>query len=156
MRKHTRLAAALQQETAEAGITQAQLAKQSGLTQGAISQLIGYGYRAAPATLKRLVTGWQNPHSGKRILAAHVMDEIHRSGLNPNDYELLAKGLTLEKIPTPFETDLLFLQETAEQVPVLRDLIQDLARLTREEMHLAQSQALAAADNKAAYSTKKR
>lgn len=130
----THLSAILQQEASAAGFTQGKLAELTNVTQGAISQLIAKGYRAAPATLRQLTHCWPKPGTGIKILTAHLFDEIKRAGHAPENFEIRSHGTSILNIPTAFEEDLAYLRITSEQVPILRELIHNIVALTQEEL----------------------
>lgn len=133
MKRRSQVATAICQELTRCGIKYIDIAKSSGITHGAISQIVSHGFRLSPGTLKKLTHAWPEPLSNVRILIAHLMDEIDRAGHKSEQYLIEHReGLTLSK--DSFENDVDFLRRASVHVPVIRALISELCEVARAEL----------------------
>ncbi len=84
MRK-TYIGKVLTYEMQRAGLTQSALADHALVPQSTISQIMGNDVRIAPASLTALTHCWSTPEANGRVLIAHLRDEIHRAGHDPEN-----------------------------------------------------------------------
>jgi hypothetical protein len=72
-------------ELEKAGIKQSELAKKCDMSQPSISAIISSDVRLAPTTMQVLMHCWPTPEANGRVLIAHLRDEIHRAGHDPEN-----------------------------------------------------------------------
>lgn len=65
--------------------TQSALAERASIPQPTISQIIATDVRIAPASLLALTHCWESAEANGRVLIAHLRDEIHRAGHDPEN-----------------------------------------------------------------------
>lgn len=83
--KKTYIGRVLGYEMQRAGLTQSALADHAAVPQSTISQIIGTDVRIAPLSLNALTHCWPTPEANGRVLIAHLRDEIHRAGHDPEN-----------------------------------------------------------------------
>jgi len=136
----TQFGVALIYEMKAHDLTQAAVAKRSGVAQAAVNQLCLMDKRPAAESLARLTApgAWPDPATAARLLIAHLRDEIARGGHTPDHYEI-------EPIPPGTHADLLRDFALVKREALLDDahaaLVRDHATLIRR----AQSRGPAAA-----------
>lgn len=85
MKKQTRFGFQIAWELNKHKMSQSELAKMAGLTQGVISQIIAnHKKRADPNTLKSICQAWPDYQTSVRCIAKHLQDELHRAGFDPD------------------------------------------------------------------------
>ena len=83
--KRTYVGRVISIELEKAGIKQSELAKKCDMSQPSISAIISSDVRLAPTTMQVLTHCWPTPEANGRVLIAHLRDEIHRAGHDPEN-----------------------------------------------------------------------
>lgn len=79
--------------------TYADFSKKSGVSVSAITQFVG-GRPLTPALLSKMV-GALPEKSGRRLIRAHLRDEIRRAGMDPNTFSISERqdyGVVFEQL----------------------------------------------------------
>jgi hypothetical protein len=128
------LAAVVYREIENEKITLSALSDRIGRSQGAMSQLLGRGLRAAPDTMSVISRKWKTPGAGARVMIAHLQDELFRAGWPVHDYRIEHNDGTGEIVHSKLDADLKDLRAAAEYVPALACLVADVLAVARAEL----------------------
>jgi hypothetical protein len=153
--KQTKLASTVTREMELEGTTLSALAARVGRSQGAMSQLLGKGLRAAPDTMATLSRHWARPGAGARVMIAHLQDELIRAGWADHDYRIEHRGHNGEQVTSQLDKDLDDIRAAASHVPALACLIRDVLAVARADLPADVFEIGRAAESSEKYDTKK-
>lgn len=127
--KRTYIGRAIATEMELSDTRQAQIAEACNLSQASISAIISSPVRVAPESLRAITHCWPTPEANVRVLIAHLRDEIHRAGHDPeNALDIKMRNGRPEK--TAAARDLDVLRDHISDADVAA-LIHDLAVLIK-------------------------
>ena len=118
---------------AKHGITQSEFALQAEVTHSVISKFL-QGSTPRADLFRKIFSNWPDIETKRKLLRAHIADEIDRTGLKPSDFETrLAFDDTIER-------DILTIEQAIKTEPTLREFIRKTAEMFREDPPVNSSQ----------------
>lgn len=127
--KKTYVGRVISLELEKTGIKQSELAKTCDMSQPSISAIISSDVRLAPATMQVLTHCWPTPEANGRVLIAHLRDEIHRAGHDPEN-AIEIRWPSGDRATTMASRSLAVIQRHLAD-PDVAALVHDLATLLR-------------------------
>lgn len=147
----TNFARAIYRKLADSQLTQADLARMSGLAQSTIARIIGEERRPDIHTLEALCNAWNDAPYELGLLCEHLRDEITRAGKRESDVLLHPKDA-----PRPnheqLDADIEVIRSEAIQHRDMHNLIADMAAIVRR--HRSRHHLDIAADDRPEYPAK--
>lgn len=135
----------------EKNVTQAALAKRSGLTQPTIARIIGQNRRPDVSTLRALCNCWDDTACELGLLCEHLRDEICRAGKLEGDIVLHPKEQPRNGHQA-LDADLDLIRSEAVEHEDMKGLLADMANIIRR--HRSRRQLRLAAEDRPPYPRK--
>jgi transcriptional regulator with XRE-family HTH domain len=110
-----------QEELHAHGLTQTEFAQRTRVTQSAITKFI-QGSIPQDTLFRAIFQSWPEAETRRRLLRAHIADEVARLGFAPEDYDPAAAQLD-----AALENDLAVIERAMRTEPTLRKFIRRTA-----------------------------
>jgi transcriptional regulator with XRE-family HTH domain len=108
-------------------LTQAAFAEKVGVAQSAITKFI-QGSIPQDTLFRAIFQSWPEAETRRRLLRAHIADEVERLGFAPEDYDPAAAQLD-----AALENDLVVIERAMRSEPTLREFIRRTAAIFEKQ-----------------------
>jgi transcriptional regulator with XRE-family HTH domain len=116
-----------QEELLAHGWTQKEFARRARVTQPAITKFI-QGSIPQDTLFRAIFQTWPEAETRRRLLRAHIADEVKRLGFAPEDYDPAAAQLD-----AALENDLVVIERAMRSEPTLREFIRRTAAIFEKQ-----------------------